>query len=1077
MPARPDNPDGFWENLGFVSLNDGLLGELGGAWDLPPALPTDFQGVRFDSLRERAAALIGDLKPGKSWGWKDPRNCLTLPFWEEMIPGLKVVIIVRNPLAVAHSMRIRNGTSYAFGLRMWEIYNRRVFEATEKSKRFLTHYESFFDQVEPTLRQIVEFCGLPLSRVEEASALVTRERRHTHFTIAQMEATGVSPEIISFYQAISAEALREFPPAQGLAQLPSTGRDKEFLAGAMSRVDAVLPEQLVDIRDATLDRMRRDCDACQIQIGELSNRLNESEQSNSGLSRQVEDIRARFVQTNQLLHRSSISLGEAEQHNSELTQLLRRELQAMKKLLTFLSQAENAAHRLRESRRWKLANLFAWLAALLRHQTLPGFGHLDNVMIKVDQWRRRYPELTKPEDILQTLSSQTNRSPLPNGEAAAAGLSHSLLPPTPLIPLEFPSPDEVLISVIIPVFNKFRFTQACLASLQQHQDNLDFEVIVVDDGSRDETVEQLTKVPGLRLLPGEGNAGFIASCNRGAAEARAPYLLFLNNDTVVTAGWLSALYNTFRDEPTAGLVGSKFVYPDGRLQEAGGIIWQDASGWNRGKYQDADKPEFNYLREVDYCSAASVMIPKSLFDRLGGFDAKYAPGYYEDTDLAFKVRAAGRKVLYQPLSRVIHYEGVTGGTDLSAGAKQYQERNRTTFADTWKKELAERPSNGDLAAWDAPKPGQKQILVIDHHLPMPDRDSGSLRMSQILRILHHLGNQVTFLPHNLADIPPYGDDLRRQGIEVTHYPYAPTVADYLKDHGATFDAVILSRCDFARQHLAHVRSYAPQARLIFDTVDLHFLRTDREARLTLDPLIAEKARATENQELQLIDQSDETWVVSKAEQAILQTLRPGKRIEVVSNIVDVPGSALPFSSRQNFLFIGSFQHTPNTDAVVYFTREVYPMVKQRLGRVKFYIIGDKAPPEVIELADENVIVSGLQPEVAPFFDSVKLSVAPLRFGAGVKGKINQSMAFGVPVVATSIAVEGMELSDREDVLIADAPEQFARALVDLYHDEQLWERISRNGIAKTKASYSREAAEENLSRLFGGASARQSLPS
>ena len=194
-------------------------------------------------------------------------------------------------------------------------------------------------------------------------------------------------------------------------------------------------------------------------------------------------------------------------------------------------------------------------------------------------------------------------------------------------------------------------------------------------------LRRLRQIPGIVYLRNETNCGFIASCNRGAQRARGKYLVFLNNDTLVRDGWLRALIDTFSEDPNAGIAGSKLIYPDGRLQEAGGIIWQDASGWNYGKFDDPTKPEYNYLREVDYCSAAALMIPKALFWSVEGFDSRYSPAYYEDTDLAFKVRQAGYKVLYQPLSEVIHYEGATGGTDLSTGTKQHQDINRSTFAD------------------------------------------------------------------------------------------------------------------------------------------------------------------------------------------------------------------------------------------------------------------------------------------------------------------------------------------------------------------------------------------------------------
>jgi glycosyltransferase involved in cell wall biosynthesis len=187
----------------------------------------------------------------------------------------------------------------------------------------------------------------------------------------------------------------------------------------------------------------------------------------------------------------------------------------------------------------------------------------------------------------------------------------------------------------------------------------------------------------------------------------------------------------------------------------------------------------------------------------------------------------------------------------------------------------------------------------------------------------------------------------------------------------------------------------------------------------------------------------------------------------VSNIVDVPGSNTPFALRRDWLFIGGFQHPPNIDAVLFFLKEIYPLVSERVRDAKFYIIGDKAPPEIVALANERIIVAGLQRDVRPFFDSVKLSVAPLRFGAGVKGKINQSMAFGVPVVATSVAVEGTELQHREEILVADEPEHFAQALIELYKSEELWNRLSENGIRKTRALHSTETAREKLKFLFG----------
>jgi GT2 family glycosyltransferase/glycosyltransferase involved in cell wall biosynthesis len=1138
MPPQADNPDGFWEHLGFVALNDELLEALGGAWDLPPKADQNFAGApRMDSLRMKARLLIENFGSAAGWGWKDPRNSLTLPFWQDLLPHMKTLVMVRNPSEAAYSMRKRNGTSYAFGLRLWEIYNRRLIEAAGKHEQLVTHYDVFFDNPEKELKRIADFIGLPDTKIRGAAELVATKRRHTHFSIDQLLDAGVSGEVVELYRGLIAQASspgRKTSVAKSASD--AKAMDSDLIPGAVSRLDSFVPDRLAQVEHLYSELLEQTEARHKAEMEKLSAHLAHSEQSHKAqvkeltthltktegahkaqvkeltthlaktekqyiaqveeisahltkteaeYHKEIEQLRERISEMNGMLHQRSINLAEDERYIGELTDRLRKQLQNTKRLARLLKDTEDAARKLRTSRRWKMANPGATLKAKLSHRkNPPGYGHLEKIVAAYNKWRTEHPELANIDDEIKAAlvpkiprisDSEPNTVVSGNvvqdtAEVAAASPAASV----PLASLRFARHEKVNVSIIIPVFNQLDYTHACLASLQTVEEQTPFEVIIVDDCSTDRSAEVLPQVDGITYVRNEKNSGFVASCNHGAEKARGKYLAFLNNDTLVKPGWLTALVETFAENNRAGIVGSKLVYPDGRLQEAGGIIWRDASGWNYGKSDDAGKPEYNYLREVDYCSGAALMIPKELFHKLGGFDMRYAPGYYEDTDLAFKVRRAGYQVLYQPQSEVVHYEGATGGTDVSAGAKKYQEVNRSTFAETWADDLITRPVNGDTTSLQKLAQGHRNILVIDHHLPMPDRDSGSLRMFQILKLLQQLGHRVTFLPDNLADIPPYTAELQKRGIKVIHHPYVKKIRDYLIAHGSEFDVVVLSRCQFARKHIDDVRLYAPQSRIIFDTVDLHFLREESEARLTSDPDIRRKAQETKQWEYELIDQSDETWVVSSTEQQLLQEISPNKSIQLVSNIVDIPGSKTPFELRKDLLFIGGFQHPPNIDAVLFFLKEIYPLLIEHLTDAKFYIIGDKVPPEIVALANENIIVAGLQRDVRPFFDSVKLSVAPLRFGAGVKGKINQSMAFGVPVVATSVAVEGAGLLNGEEILVADAPEDFAKAIVALYQSGELWKKISENGLKKTRALYSTDAARTKLEFLFSDAHLKNS---
>jgi GT2 family glycosyltransferase len=641
-------------------------------------------------------------------------------------------------------------------------------------------------------------------------------------------------------------------------------------------------------------------------------------------------------------------------------------------------------------------------------------------------------------------------------------------------PFSFPSFSHPRVSIVIPAYNGWKMNYLCLRSIWENTESISYEVIFADDVSSDETQHVSNYIKNIRHIRNSENLGFLKNANNAAAFANGEFIHFLNNDTKVTPGWLSSLVALMDGDETIGMAGSKLVYPDGRLQEAGGIIWQDATGWNYGHKQDPDASEYNYVKEVDYISGASILVRKSLWDELGGFDTRYTPAYAEDSDLAFAIREKGYKVVYQPLSKVIHYEGFSHGTEVSpdkgSNIKSYQKINNGKFSEKWHTVLQQQFPNGVNPFWTRDRSHHKPtIVVIDHYVPHFDKDAGSRTTFQYLQLFVELGMNVKFIGDNFYKHEPYTTVLQQMGIEVFYGPYyAENWLNWLKDHNEYIDFVFLNRPHVSIKYI-HVLKSSLKAKIFYYTHDLHFHRFLMEYQVNKDPEKLKFSAQWKETEYAIFRKSDVVLTPSVKEKNIVRNDFSDKPIEVMPAFFypSIADAVTDFPDRKDILFVGGFTHTPNTDAVLWFANEIFPGVREKNPDIRLIVVGSNVPEVIQNLSSPSVVIKGFVPddELDRLYKYVRLAVIPLRFGAGLKGKTVESLVKGLPIVSTSFGIEGMEAVDAV-AQPYDSAEAFGAALSALYDDIPKLEELSRAAVDYSNKHFTKDSAIVFFKQLF-----------
>lgn len=629
-----------------------------------------------------------------------------------------------------------------------------------------------------------------------------------------------------------------------------------------------------------------------------------------------------------------------------------------------------------------------------------------------------------------------------------------------------------LISVIIPVYNQIDYTVNCLVSLSNLLTEYSFEVIIVNDCSTDQTYSVLSKIDNLRIINNQTNQGFIKNCNLASQVANGKYIVFLNNDTYVMQDWLDPLVKTIQKDQNIKIVGSKIIYNHDTLQEAGGIIWRDGSGWNWGKNQNPEHPYYNYLRQVDYVSGCSFMIENNYFKDTGYFDSDLDFAYYEDTSKCFQVRAedSKNKVVYQPFSQLIHYEGISNGTDLGSGLKSFQEKNKLVFYKKYKDFLKSHAQNGVNPFLSSDRYVKGHILIIDSITPRMNRDSGSIDQINLIKVLLSENYRIHFVPvDNFQKDGAYTEYLQNLGVNCIYFPFFNSLDDFLIETGDIFDAIFFYRYSNLISNLSVTKKLCSSAKNILMTVDLHHLRESRSSNNKF------KNQQIKKLELDAIRKADISVVLSNFEKDYLINEGVSNSLKTIPLIRQAkPYKKRLFEKTKGIGFIGGYNHPPNVESFYWLVEEIWPQLieefnSKNLTIPKLYIAGSNMPQEFYNYRSDHIEILGFQESTSKFFDSINFSICALKSGAGLKGKVASSISYGVPVIGSKYAFEGFpnSIEEKNFFIEANTTKEFISCIDECMLKVKNYERISKKAWEYFDQNFTTDALRSEIISLLG----------
>jgi GT2 family glycosyltransferase len=608
------------------------------------------------------------------------------------------------------------------------------------------------------------------------------------------------------------------------------------------------------------------------------------------------------------------------------------------------------------------------------------------------------------------------------------------------------------VSIIILVQHKADLLLDCLRSLRSSTIQASYELLVVFNGTPSSEIERVREeIEDLTCLTSRVNLGFSGGNNFAVRRARGEFFVFLNDDTIPEEGWLDALVDAADRTPQAGAVGSRILFPNGTLQEAGCIIWDDGSTYPMGRGEPPRSRAFCYPRYVDYCSANALLVRAETFRQGGGFDEGFFPAYYEDVDLCLTIRhRLHQKILYEPRSRIRHFEAASSESTFRAFLFR---RNVGRIRRKWERELAAceaaAPSSFEAierACYRA-RESSARVLVIDDRIPNAGLGSGFGRLGELVSDLSGTDYAVSFFGTAMKDDDP--TTLEGAGIELV----AGDLAEHLAQPQRRYDVIVISRPHNYERFVEAIHRFQPQAKLVYDAEALFHRRLFMQADLESDPeekssriLEAQKMLALEKRVAKVCSRM---VCISVDEETVLNSFEGHCPIELLVPLASgIEFGRTPFGDREGIIFVAGWlagDQSPNVPALKWFVEKVFPHVRDAVPNASVRVSGKNPSSAVTALASANVHLTGFVEDIDAFYDSARVAIAPLTYGAGVKIKTIEAIQHGVPVVATPVGAEGLGLTDGNAIDIAISAPEFALRVVRLLTDRETWE-VRRNAM-------------------------------